>query len=630
MKRLAAILLVLFTVVATMLVVNGAGETFSVTVSGDAVVPAGETVTYTITIGEVASEKGLRLIETQVTYNTAMFEYVSCEADTEKTTVSDWDLGFAHSDGAIDFNLCDNGLFGTTNNALTTGKSIVFTLKLKVKDSAASSGEVKVTAAVAGESIEGGQSEVGTVNSLSIALKQKLATPTGLVWDGSVAKWDAVENASGYSVQAYKEGKAMGDAQIASGTSFDFKNELTEGGKYTFTVIAVSDQPEFEDGNESEQSSGFYTVVGTLATPKIKLTQDLLNGGLEFLITDTNAAGTVLQYVVEIYEKGSDTAVETLQTGDKDGNFVCDGEKIVAGKSYVATVTALSANTDVNNNSKKSAKTEAVEALEKVTSIKFKTTPTLTYKEGDKLDLSGMVITLTYQSGATKDVAFKDFLTNGLTASMENGKELNLGDNGQAITVFYGVSISATSPNLTVESGTCAHKNTAIDRKEPTCGVDGHEKITCKDCGATVSDTVLNATEKHSYGEWTVMAEPQVNIKGYQERTCSVCSHRDVQEIPALLPGETTTNNGGTTTPPTTDDPEDPEDPDETGDDFGGEGDDDDDVGSNMSDLSRVFLTIVIIIFSLAVLFIVGGYWMQSRRNKARAARRNRRPPNRR
>jgi cbb3-type cytochrome oxidase subunit 3 len=72
-----------------------------------------------------------------------------------------------------------------------------------------------------------------------------------------------------------------------------------------------------------------------------------------------------------------------------------------------------------------------------------------------------------------------------------------------------------------------------------------------------------------------------------------------------------------------------PEDPDETGDDDDGD-DGDDDVGSNMSDLSRVFLTIVIIIFSLAVLFIVGGYWMSSRRNRARAARRNKRPPNRR
>jgi len=622
MKKFLAALLVLFTVTLGVLTVSAA-ESFRVDVTGETVVTAGTTVEFKIAVNAIAVDGGLVGADIHMSYDAAFFAVDSISATEIDGWIMDYNTATA---GTIKFYPAEAD--ANAENAVTADGAVIYTVKMKVlEQSEKSSSELKITY-VSGNDKNLDPVDDALMGSLTVTLRQKLATPSGLVWEGSVAKWDAVENASGYSVQAYKEGKAMGDAQIANGTSFDFKNELTEGGKYTFTVIAVSDRPEFEDGSESEQSAGFYTVVGTLATPKIKLNQDLLNGGLEFLITDTNAAGTVLQYVVEIYEKGSDTAVETLQTSDKDGSFPCDGEKIVAGKSYVATVTALSADTDVNNNSKRSAKTEAVEALEKVTSIKFKTTPTLTYKEGDKLDLSGMVITLTYQSGATKDVAFKAFVENGLTASMDNGKELTLGDNGQAITVFYGVSISTTSPNLTVQSGTCEHKNTAVDRQEPTCGVEGHEKITCKDCGVTVSDTVLNATEKHTYGEWTIMSQPQVNIKGYQERTCSVCSHRDVQEIPALSPDDTTTNNNGGTTPSVTDDPDDPDDPDETGDDIGG--DDDDDVGSNMSDLSRVFLTIVIIIFSLAVLFIVGGYWVSSRRNRARAAKRNRRPPNRR
>ena len=626
MKKFLAALLVLFTVALGVLTVSAA-ESFRVDVTGETVVTAGTTVEFKVAVNAITVDGGLVGADIHLSYDADFFEVDSVSA----AEIDGWNMDHNTATAGV-IKLFPAEADANAANAATADGAITYTIKLKVKEqSAKTASELKITY-VSGNDKNLDSVEDALMGSLTVALRQKLATPSGLVWEGSVAKWGAVENASGYSVQAYKAGKAIGDAQIANGTSFDFKDELTEGGKYTFTVIAVSDQPEFEDSNESEQSSGFYTVVGILATPKIKLTQDLLNGGLEFLITDTNAAGTVLQYVVEIYEKGSDTAVETLKTSDKDGNFACDGEKIVAGKSYVATVTALSAYTDVNNNSKRSAKTEAVEALEKVTSIKFKTTPTLTYKEGEKLDLSGMVVTLTYQSGATKDVAFKDFLDNGLTTSLENGKELTMGDNGQAITVFYGVSISATSPNLTVQSGTCEHKNTTVDRKEPTCGVDGHEKITCQDCGVTVSDTVLNATGKHTYGEWTIMSQPQVNIKGYQERTCTSCLHRDVQEIPALSPDDTTTNNGGNV-PDDPDDTDDPEDPDGTGDDFGGEGegdDDDDDVGSNMSDLSRVFLTIVIIIFSLAVLFIVGGYWMSSRRNRARAARRNRRPPNRR
>ncbi len=618
---LTVLLLFSFSIVT---VVSGEGESFEVVIkanSTDAVAIVGSQCTFTVSYENITADGGLCASDVDLSFDSTVLEFVSAEA----CTLDGWEISaFLSSSGSVYFRATDESL---TDHPVTENGKLYFTATFKVLQTTASTSQLTITkaTATAGEDFA---TVNGSKGSLTVIIPQKLSTPTGLTWDGSVAKWDAVENASGYSVQAYKEGKAVGDAQIASGTSCDFQRVLTEGGKYTFTVIAVSDQPEYEDSAESAQSSGFYTVVGTLATPKIKLTQDFLNGGLEFLITDTNAAGTVQQYVVEIYEKDSNDVVETLQTGEKTGNFLCDGTKIIAGKSYVATVTALTVDDTVNNNSKKSAKTEAVEALEKVTSIKFKTAPTLTYKEGDKLNLSGMVITLTYQSGATKDVAFKDFLDNGLTVSMEDGKELTLGDNGQAITVFYGVSISVTSSNLTVESGTCAHANTTIDRKEPTCGVEGHEKITCNDCGITVSDTVLNATENHSYGEWTIISEPKVNIKGYQERYCSACNYRDVAEIPALLPGQTTTDDGD-------DDPDDQTDPDDfdpEGSEGDGEGDDGgEDTGSNMNDLSRVFLIIVIVIFSLILLFIVGGTWMESRRKKARAAKRNnRRPPNKR
>ena len=624
MKKLVAVFLMLFMLTATMLVVSGADETFAITVSGNEVVPAGEQVTYTVTIGNVKAGTSLGIISGQVTYSTDMFKFVSFEVDSESTTVTNWDFGvIKHENGVVDINIWDNALASTgeAENPLTEGKVIVYKLVLEVKTDAAASGSVSSTKADGGAV---SKTDAGLLNSVSVTLKQKLATPTGLTWDGSVAKWNAVDNATDYVVQAYKNGQAVGEDQATDGTSLDFKDILKDGGKYTFTVTAVSSQPEYADSDESNQSSGFYTVIGTLATPKIKLTQDFLNGGLEFLITDTNSAGTVQLYVVEIYEKGSDTAVETLETTDKDGALPCDGTKIVAGKSYVATVTAITANENINHNSKKSAKTEAVEALEKVTSIKFKTTPTLIYKEGEKLNLSGMVITLTYQSGTTKDVAYADFGANGLTANLTNGQELTMNENGQAITVFYGVSISVTSSNLTVQSATCAHAKTTTDRKEPTCSLEGYEKITCNDCGATVTNTVLNATGNHKYGEWTVISEPKVNVKGFQERYCTDCNSRDVGEIPALLPGETTTDDGEGDS----DDETDPDefDPDESDD----EGEGDEDAGSDMSDLSRIFLIVVIVIFSLILLFIVGGTWMESRRKKAKSAKRNRRPPNRR
>ena len=617
MKKFLVALLVLFAVALGSLTVSAA-EAFRVDVTGETIVTAGTTVEFKIVVNAIAVDGGLVGADIHMSYDSDFFEVDSVST----TEIDGWNMDYKTATaGVIKFYPAEED--ANAENAVTADGAVAYTVKMKVlEQNEKSSSELKITYA-SGNDKNLDPVEDALMGSLTVTLRQELAAPSGLVWDGSTAKWDAVENASGYSVQAYKAGKEMGDAHIVTGTSFDFKNELKEGGKYTFTVIAVSDQPEYADSEESAQSTGYYQVVGTLATPGIKLTQDLLNGGLEFIITDTNAAGTVKEYKVEIYEKGSDTPVEVLVITTKSGDVPCDGTKIVAGKSYEATVTAVSKDTSTNNNSKKSARTAAVEALEKVVSIKFKTLPLLSYKEGDKLNLSGMVITLTYQSGATKDVAFKDFMENGLTASMENEKELTMDENGQAITVFYGVSISATSPNLTVASGTCAHSNTTTDRKEPTCGSDGYEKITCNDCHITVSDTVLNATGKHTYGAWTVISQPQENIKGYQERYCTACQHRDVAEIPALLPGQTTIG-GNTDTPPTTARP-DQDDPEESKDDEMG---DDENVGSNMNDISRIFLTIVLIIFSLAVLFIVGGVWMSGRRSRARAAQRRRRPPN--
>lgn len=48
---------------------------------------------------------------------------------------------------------------------------------------------------------------------------------------------------------------------------------------------------------------------------------------------------------------------------------------------------------------------------------------------------------------------------------------------------------------------------------DATCGKDGSVTVTCNDCGATVSTTVLPATGNHSYsgGACTVCGAPDPN-----------------------------------------------------------------------------------------------------------------------
>jgi hypothetical protein len=80
-----------------------------------------------------------------------------------------------------------------------------------------------------------------------------------------------------------------------------------------------------------------------------------------------------------------------------------------------------------------------------VDSIILKKNPKLTYIEGQQLDLSSLVVTLTYSDGSTKDVKFEDFVVNGITTSMENGTELTISDHDKkTITVTCNEKTAVT------------------------------------------------------------------------------------------------------------------------------------------------------------------------------------------
>lgn len=93
-------------------------------------------------------------------------------------------------------------------------------------------------------------------------ISEQLATPTGLAWDSNTpgqATWGAVTNASGYSVQLYKDGSAQGSPVTASGTSYDFASTITQAGSYTFTVTATGSGA-YSDSSESSRSAVLHTV----------------------------------------------------------------------------------------------------------------------------------------------------------------------------------------------------------------------------------------------------------------------------------------------------------------------------------------------------------------------------------
>ena len=76
--------------------------------------------------------------------------------------------------------------------------------------------------------------------------KADLSAPTNISWDTdpthtkATATWTQVENATGYSVELYKDGTSIGTYDTTT-TSIDLTDDITAESTYTFTVQAIGD-----------------------------------------------------------------------------------------------------------------------------------------------------------------------------------------------------------------------------------------------------------------------------------------------------------------------------------------------------------------------------------------------------
>jgi hypothetical protein len=121
--------------------------------------------------------------------------------------------------------------------------------------------------------VEDAAGNMSAVSAILFTTKTKLSAPTGLAWDSTIpgkAKWNAVTNASSYSVRLYKNGNAQGSAiSVAAGTLYyDFTSAIaTLGtGTYAFEVMAKGDGSNTFNSDVSAASSG-YNYVAPAPTP---------------------------------------------------------------------------------------------------------------------------------------------------------------------------------------------------------------------------------------------------------------------------------------------------------------------------------------------------------------------------
>ncbi|AFV23394.1 hypothetical protein Mpsy_1186 [Methanolobus psychrophilus R15] len=165
--------------------------------------------------------------------------------------------------------------------------------------------------------------------------------------------------------------------------------------------------------------------------------------------------------------------------------------EIIAGANYTFQMPAEDVNVTV-----------ALENIPPVTviGVSIDTAPSkVTYTEGDALDLNGLVITLTRSNSTTENVAFADFISEGITANPANGSILATTNTSvtithtesgetaiQAITVnaapvtVSSINVTVAGSVTTVENGKTLQMTAAV---LPTNAID-----------KTVTWSVINGT----------------------------------------------------------------------------------------------------------------------------------------
>ena len=108
-----------------------------------------------------------------------------------------------------------------------------------------------------------------------------LPAPTNADWEDATlgkASWDAVEHASGYSIQLYKDGTALGSAEAVTETNYTFTipeppakdsddsttttpTAITEAGKYSFHVTALGDGTDYSNSVAAESARHLSSIT---------------------------------------------------------------------------------------------------------------------------------------------------------------------------------------------------------------------------------------------------------------------------------------------------------------------------------------------------------------------------------
>lgn len=627
MKKIITVFVaaVLLALCAFSFTVSGAEAPFKIEISGSTSVAAGSAATFTITVKDInikssvdGFDDGLGALSMALKFDTDFFD--ASTASVTCPTVENWVIDTNNSgkaDGKIVIIAIGDVVQGTVPTVKENGV-LTFKVSLKVKDTAAegSGKELYIDASdVDTYACDGATMDVldFECGSFDVSLTKKLAKPEEVEISSDLkATWKAVENADSYEIQIYKDGEKLGKALSATSTTYDISTLIQNnlGGAYTFTVCAKSSGGLHEDSDTV--TSATFNYVGKLSKPSIELTTDKVAGTVGYKITDTNPEDTVGAYIIKIYDKDGKPVGEDITTTKLEGTI----KDLTFGAKYDVTVIASSAslaNTETGNLSSDESDKVSV-TPDGIVGISVTKKPTLSYTEGETIDLSKMEITVDFAVAEDVNVTRKNFSKYGITVSPKHATDVILSLNGKKVTVTCGDLTASEEMILEVKSAQCTHPNTTSEHEDGNCGKDGYDRLICTVCGETVEDNVIPATGEHEFSEWSWLSAPTVNVDGVRERTCSVCGeveHDQVTYAEYLAMTSDSTTAPPDTTPGVSDSGDETKPPVTTGkrksNALGG-----------VADLGKIFLFALIGVLLVVVVFIVGAVYMESRRNRRR------------
>lgn len=156
--------------------------------------------------------------------------------------------------------------------------------------------------------------------AVTAAVPALLAAPGTPRWDGKSAKWDAVTDATGYTVQLYKDGKPFnGEFSVSATQTDDLSKTMTEDGSYTFKVRATADNTV---GLWSDESTALPVDVSAPALTEKSVTRETQeSASISFISTE----GGTLYYLV-----GGDDTADVFAEENKKENAVTAGDNTLS------------------------------------------------------------------------------------------------------------------------------------------------------------------------------------------------------------------------------------------------------------------------------------------------------------